>query len=137
MLLTKDQILSAADRPTLGVEVPEWNGDVLLCRMDGRQRAAYEEAAEGPYELLRATVVSICAVDEAGAPLFTAADLAALNGKSAVALDRVFKAAVAHNRLRKQDRDGAEKNSETASSAASSSDSPDTSTAPSPSCSIA
>lgn len=132
MLLTKEAILAKSDRPTLRVAVPEWEGEVLICRMDGKQRAAFEDAGEGQYELFRATVVAMCVVDEAGAPLFTAADIAALNSKDAVAINRIFRACLAHNKLRRQDREDAEGNSDAANSAAFSSASPDTSAAPSP-----
>jgi hypothetical protein len=115
MLLTKDQIQSAADRPTKLVEVPEWGGDLIVATMDGTLRARYEEylrVGPGGFEKLRAVIVSLTVVDEAGQPLFTEDDVEWLNKKSGAALDRVFDAAIRLNKLRKADMDELEKNSE-------------------------
>lgn len=134
-LLSRDAILAAADRPLKTVPVPEWGGDVLIQTMDGRTRAQYEDATDGPYELLRATLIAMCVVDADGRPLFTAADVQALNDKSGAVLDRIFRAITRHNRLRKIDREADEKNFEPASGGNSCTDSPATSSVPSPSCS--
>ena len=83
-LLSKDAILLAQDRPTLDVDVPEWGGTVRVREMSGNQRAEYEQLtlkrdqadADATADNIRAIVVAACAVDDAGEPLFTQADVA-------------------------------------------------------------
>lgn len=122
MTLNRDQILSAADRPSQTVPVPEWGGDVIVATMDGALRAEYEDTLledKSGKRRLRAVIVSLCAVDEAGNRLFTEADVDALQSKSGCALDRVFDAAIKLNKLTKADMDALEGNSETGQSAGS------------------
>lgn len=114
VLLTRDRIRAAADRPTKRVPVPEWGGHVIVATMDGSLRARYEQTlleGAGGRERVRAVLVAMTVVDEAGQLLFTEADVEWLNAKSGAALDRVFDAAVRLNKLGKRDLEDLEKNS--------------------------
>jgi hypothetical protein len=101
-LLSKEAILGADDRETVDVEVPEWGGTVRVRALSGKERDAYEVSLAGvrPDGTARANLVNVRArlvaltvVDEAGDRMFTDADAAALGDKSAVAMQRVFEAA--------------------------------------------
>lgn len=136
MLLTKDQVLAAQDRQFETVPVPEWGGELIVAVMDAPARAAYEDYLDGFEEGakltgLRGTVVALSCVDAAGERIFTPEDAAALERKSHLALDRVFKVAIRLNKLRKCDVEDMKKNSEPTASGDSCSDSPGTCTAPS------
>lgn len=118
--LTRDQILSADDRKTEKVAVPEWGGDVLVSVMSGEQRDSYENlitevGADGKarhkLDNLRAKLVSCCLVDEAGNCLFTEKDVKALGSKSAAALQRVYNVAARINRVTEDGVEDAAKNS--------------------------
>lgn len=97
-LLTRDEILSADDRKTEEVEVPEWGGSVLVRTLSGKERDAYESGTitvkSGKqvenFENLRARLVALCLVDEKGVRLFSAKDVTSLGNKSAAALQRVY-----------------------------------------------
>ena len=111
-LLTRDAILAVQDITTETVDVPEWGGAVLVRGMTGRERDAFESsivqqpAANGRrqaparqqsqtnMENLRAKLASYCIVDEKGDRLFSTEDVAALGGKNAGALSRVFDVAM-------------------------------------------
>lgn len=99
--LTRDQILSAPDLQTEDVEVGEWGGVVRVRGLTGAQRDAYEASIvkqvngkpRMDMENMRAKLVALCIVDEAGNPLFTQADVEKLGQKSGAALQRVFEVA--------------------------------------------
>jgi hypothetical protein len=101
MLLSRDAILQTNDLPTELVHVPEWGGDVYVRAMSGAERDAFEVAVvsnPGKHQTLnlaniRARLVATTVVDQQGVRLFTDADVAALGGKSAAALDRVVEVA--------------------------------------------
>jgi hypothetical protein len=104
-LLTKEQILNATDLPVEDVPVPEWGGAVRARTLTGAERDAFEVASSQAREKFgfeaaarnyRARWAAACLVGEDGRPLFAAADVEALGGKSSAALDRVLRAA---NRL--------------------------------------
>ena len=97
-MLTKEQILSAQDIKTEAVDVPEWAGQVNVRVMSGAARDAFGASlrdAAGTLDMTkyRAGLLVRTIVDEAGVELFTLADLEALNGKSGIALQRVFEVA--------------------------------------------
>ncbi|KKL07298.1 hypothetical protein LCGC14_2587400, partial [marine sediment metagenome] len=103
------------------VPVPEWGGEVRIGTMGGDARDCWElfllagrdENDVLRAENIRATLVALCAVDGVTSELlFTMDDVLALGKKSAVALDRVYDKARAHNRLSDKDIEDAEKNSE-------------------------
>ena len=109
----RDEILGRQDLPVEVVKVPEWSMDVRVRALSGTQRDAYEAscmkrggpkgAMEMSFENIRARLVSQCVVDEAGARVFTDADVAALGAKNAVALNRLFEVAQRLSGLRNED----------------------------------
>ena len=129
-LLTRDAILNAQDLARERVEVPEWGGAVLVRALTGRERDAYEAGIVHPdgrkmrYTLtnMRARLVSLSVIDEAGTRLFSDSDVELLGRKSAAALERVFEAAQRLSGLSAQDVDELVKNSESGPSDDSGSD---------------
>ena len=114
-MLTKDQILASLDIAKEEVQVPEWGGSVFVRGMTGLERDAFGTSLRNPdgsvnLDSYRAKLLVCCVVDEQGNALFTPADAAALNGKSSLALDRVFKVAERLNSLGNDALDAAEKN---------------------------
>jgi cobalamin biosynthesis protein CbiD len=114
-LLTKADVFAAADLPTEDVPVPEWGTDAgvrvrsLSCeehRSFARRVKDMADDAEVTAHLLVA-----CAVDEAGQPVFTMADLPALLKKSAAVVKRVGQAAMKLNRIGPAALEDARKNS--------------------------
>ena len=95
-LLSRDAILGADDIRSEIVSVPEWGGDVRVATLSGAQRDDFEMAiveSKGKGGSLRARLVAACVIDEAGEPMFSQKDVAALGKKSGKALDRVFSVA--------------------------------------------
>jgi len=98
MLLSRDQILTAADGQSERVMVPEWGGEVIVRALTGAERDAFEAAlterrgrrVEVRLENVRARLVAMCAIDEQGGALFYPSDVELLGQKSAAALQRVF-----------------------------------------------
>lgn len=104
MILSRDQILGATDRPFEDVEIPEWGGTVRVSTMSGTARDAFEQSVldedrKPDLTNMRAKLVARCLIDEAGQTIFSEADVAALGAKSATALERVVKVAERLNRL--------------------------------------
>jgi hypothetical protein len=98
--LSKDQILQSNDLPMELVPVPEWGGDVWVRGMKGTERDAFEASvvtfkSKGNTDLnmkdVRAKLAAYCICDENGVRLFTDKEVMALSGKSASALQRIFK----------------------------------------------
>lgn len=130
MILTKDQILEASDLKTEEVPVAEWGGSVIVRTMTGADRDAFEDSlitkdAEGNRKPnmvnMRAKLVALTVVDEAGARMFDVSDVERLALKSASALERVFDAAQRINGLGAKAQEDAVKNSEAAPSGSSTS----------------
>ena len=120
MTLTKDQILEANDLQSESVTVPEWGGDVLVRTMTGADRDAFEasmittlpDGTRKPNMAnMRAKLVALTVVDDAGNRVFDVTDVDRLALKSASALERVFNAAQRINGLGAQAEDLAAKNS--------------------------
>lgn len=115
-LLTREEILAAADRPTEVVQVPEWGGDVIVSTMSGEARDSWEQSllheGKGKVNLknVRARLVSRTAVDEHGQLLFSLEDVEALGAKSAAALDRCAKVAQRLNKLTEEELETAKGN---------------------------
>ena len=97
LMLTREQILTADDLKSEIVEVPEWGGSVRVAAMSGAQRDAFEMSllVNGKPDLTnsRAKLVAASVMDEAGAPMFTPADIEALGRKNAAALSRIVEVA--------------------------------------------
>jgi hypothetical protein len=116
-LLTRDEILATDDRTRELVEVPEWGGSVWVRSLSGLERDRYEGAmvayrrlAKGGLEIdrvvtdnIRARLVSLSVVDEAGNRLFTDVDVIALGSHSAQALNRICEVAQRLSGLSTQD----------------------------------
>jgi hypothetical protein len=110
-LLSKEQILAVDDLTYEDVEVPEWGGTVRVRMLTGAERDKFEESVmtrkgrqvDVKLALLRAKLVALTVVDEAGQRLFEERDVAALGQKSAVALNRVFEVAQRINGLTEKD----------------------------------
>ena len=120
MTLTKDQILEANDLQSESVTVPEWGGDVLVRTMTGADRDAFEasmittlpDGTRKPNMTnMRAKLVALTVVDQAGNRVFDVSDVDRLSLKSASALERVFNAAQRINGLGAQAEETAAKNS--------------------------
>jgi hypothetical protein len=117
-LLSKDAILKADDLPRQVVEVPEWGGSVMVRGLTGSERDKFEASVlvkKGKdYDVkladLRARLVVLSVIDEAGNRLFDDNDVAELGQKSASALNRVFEAAQRLSGLTDQDIEELEKN---------------------------
>lgn len=103
-VLNKDQILGSHDLKTEEVEVPEWDGKIILREMSGLQRDNLERgdfskaATEGSMpSLWRVRFLSLCIVDADGKLLFTAEDLQALAEKNATVIDNLCRRAMKLN----------------------------------------
>ncbi len=111
--LSASDILGAVDIVSEDVEVAEWGGWVRVQGLTGAQRDAFEaglsqrkgKKVTTSMENIRARLVAASAVDEAGRPLFSDEDVAALGKKSAAGLDRVFSVAMRLSGLSESDVD--------------------------------
>jgi len=109
--LTQDEILAADDLVTEEVEVPEWDGAVLVRSLRGDERDAYEasivkgegEEAVSDLENMRAKLCARSIVDADGARMFSDDDIAALGRKSAAGLQRIFMVARRLSRMTAED----------------------------------
>ena len=83
-MLTRDQILAPRKPIIESIAIPEWGGDVLVRVPTPSQIEAFESktnflrAAGNTLVGLRARIAILACCDEDGAPIFTAADEAAL-----------------------------------------------------------
>lgn len=97
----RDLILGAADLKPVAEVVPEWGATVYVRPMSSTERDAFDIEQYAALDALRAMggkylpgfrarllVRTLC--DEAGAALFTPADIPALDAKSAAVLDRLY-----------------------------------------------
>ena len=121
MTLTRDQILESSDLKTATVDVPEWGGAVIVRTMTGADRDAFEQTLvitddKGTRKTdltnMRAKLVAMTVVDDAGNRMFSEGDIVLLAKKSATALARVFDAAQVLNGMADSSEGDAVKNSE-------------------------
>lgn len=103
-MLTRDQILAAADRKIEAVECPEWGGTVYVRSLSGMERDDLELSVStamkaGGSVNARARFAAAFLCDDSGAAIFTAADIELLGGKSAAVLERVWNAGQKLNAL--------------------------------------
>ena len=80
------------------VACPEWECDVWVKAVKGRERDEYEAGlydGDGKRNIanMRARLCVIACVDDDGKPVFTASDVAELGEQDAAPLDRCFQAA--------------------------------------------
>lgn len=100
-ILTRDDILGINDIQIELVSTPEWKGNNYVRGMTGHERDKFESSIiemKGKSQILhlndiRAKLASQTICDEKGNKLFTEADIKALSGKSAAALQRIFEVA--------------------------------------------
>lgn len=123
-LLTKSAILGVNDLKHEDVHVPQWGGSVRVRTMTGLERDEFRTAisqGEGaggtPVGKFSAALLAACIVDESGARLFSADDMAALQKKSAASLDAPAAVAMRLNGLGGGAVEAAVKNSESGQSA--------------------
>lgn len=113
MILSRDAILAADDLTREELVVPEWGGSVYVKVMTAAERDRFEERfTTNRYDNVRAYLAVCVVCDEAGRSLFTLDDLAALGGKSAAAMDRIFAVAQRVNKLTDEDVEDLEGNSD-------------------------
>lgn len=121
-LLTKSAILGVNDLKHEDVHVPQWGGSVRVRTMMGLERdefrTAISQGAGGtPVGKFSAALLAACIVDESGARLFSADDMAELQKKSAASLDAPAAVAMRLNGLGGGAVEAAVKNSESGQSA--------------------
>jgi hypothetical protein len=94
MALSKSSILSAGDVKLDKVNVPEWGGDVYIKTISGLDRDCFEDGYnEQKMKNFRSRFLVLTLCDEAGARLFTDAEVAELGKKSSLVLNRLFEKA--------------------------------------------
>jgi hypothetical protein len=146
MSLSRDAILGLDDAVTEKVYVPEWGDTVLVRGMSGTDRDRFESSIReiratrsGGQEVVmktdnaRAQLLVKCLVDEAGERIFKDTDAEALGKKNGAALDRLYDVAARLSGLSEDAQEEAKGNSDAAQSGSSTTSSPETSAAPSPS----
>lgn len=114
-LLTAAQILAAPDVKFEDVEVPEWGGSVRIGTLTAAQRDRYDllmfKRHKGEADCsIRAAMVAMAAVDEAGAPLFSPDQLAELERKNGEVIARLWSVARRINQVGQEAQEAAEKN---------------------------
>lgn len=97
-ILTKEAILNSSDLKRETVDVPEWGGEVLVRELTSAERDQFEifileRKKQDDYRGVRAKLLSLTVVNEAGERLFSDDDIEALAQKSASAVDRIFSVA--------------------------------------------
>lgn len=97
-MLSRNAILGCDDNTTETVHVPQWGGSVRVKSLTAKERDRIEahiigKGGKAKLENLRARMAVASVIDDAGDPMFTEEDIAALASKSAAALDKVFTAA--------------------------------------------
>lgn len=97
MALNREAILKADDLPTREVDVPEWQGSVLVRGLTAGERDDFEttmlaarEQGAAASSNIRAQLVVRAIVDEDRNRVFSDGDTDELSGKSAAVLDRLF-----------------------------------------------
>ena len=99
-LLTRDQILQAEDLPSEVVQIPEWNGSVMVRGLTGSGRGKFQNSimsqngkadSKMTIDMKEAEMrlVAECTVDEKGEQLFTLKDIVELGKKSGSAINRI------------------------------------------------
>jgi hypothetical protein len=117
-MLNRNQILGAVDVQTQDIDVPEWGGTVRIAMMSGAARDTLQAALvdNKKTSFFEAALVAATVVDDSGALVFSADDIAALQTKSAAVLTRIAEASMALNKIGAAAADAAVKNSGAATS---------------------
>jgi hypothetical protein len=110
VILSRDAILGAKDDRIRRVEVPELGGEVCVGSLTVAEADRIRSLGQGgtPASVVIA-VLTVC--DEAGARLFTDADIETLKALPASAVTTIANAALEHNGLVEASAASAEKNS--------------------------
>ena len=100
-LLTREQILQAEDLRSEKVEIPEWDGSVIVRGLTGSERGRFQNSIMSQNGNVNSKnvmvdmkdaemrLVAYCVVDENGKRLFTEKDIAELGKKSGAAINRI------------------------------------------------
>lgn len=96
-LITRAQVQQAVDIPTRDVEVPEWGGTVRVRGLNAKERIEVKDSFSGKKEgeieladyMLPCRLIAMAAIDEQGAPIFSAEDVEMLGKKSPQVIDRL------------------------------------------------
>lgn len=134
-MLNREQILGATKLRVEKVSVPEWNGEVLVRELTGRERDEFESSLvvkEGKQTTttlanIRAKLVARAIVDENGIRVLSDDDVEWLGSRSAAALNRVFDVARRLSGLTEEDVEDLTKNSSPGQSGSSTTALPGTS----------
>ncbi len=118
--LSRDQLLDLPDLKTEEVYVEEWASHVRIRSLTGTERDQFESDSverkgknyEANLKNLRARLVVLTVVDEAGKRVFADKDVAAVGRKNAAALNTIFEAARKLSGMTKEDVEELEKNLE-------------------------
>jgi hypothetical protein len=118
-ILTRQEIVDVKDIQTRVVDVPEWNGSVIVKVMSGFDRNAFDQSIvkiiDGKrtpdLNNVRLKLVALTVVDEAGNALFGQDELADLGKKNSAAIERLFEVAQELNGMLPTAVDTAVKNS--------------------------
>jgi len=103
----RDKILGAEDLHREKVDVKEWGETIYIREMTGGERDAYDASLIDKASLttkeklknMRAELVVLCAVDEAGERIFSDEDVELVTNKNAKVLDRLADIAQVINKL--------------------------------------
>ena len=101
-MLTREQILDCPDLKQETIDVPEWGGQVMVSQMTVGQREEYARRIRVGDEVknVMAWLVALSVVDvTTGKPIFTEADIDALNGKNPKAMQRIVAVATRLNAI--------------------------------------
>ena len=115
-MLTKTQILKAKDIVTETVNVPEWDGDVLVTTLSSKMRDLWEQNLLDSDRNInlsnaKAKLCVLAIVNEKGERLFCDNDIESLGKKSASAISRIYSVASRLNGLSPDDLEELVKNS--------------------------
>lgn len=118
--LTRDAFLQPAVIPTERVEIPELDSFVMVRGMTAKQRNEFDKQFQtragktnrATMEQIRQRLVVWACVDEAGDPLFTEGDVAAIGNQSAAVVERIVNVAQRLCGMSDSDIEGMAKNSE-------------------------
>lgn len=107
--LKKSEIMELNDLEIHELEIPEWGGIVRVKNISGNQRDKWEmgvaqrQNGKGGTDLIRASLVALCIVDEEGKPMFSRHDIEDLGKKSSKALDRIYSFSLKMNGIGQND----------------------------------
>lgn len=98
-MITRADILAAADRTVELFNVPEWGGTIYLRSLTVGERFTFldlirknewADTAKADLATMQAHLCALCVCDSSGAALFTLEDVQALKNKDCLVIDRIF-----------------------------------------------